>query len=138
MTQKVEFVGTVQFWPNGARGNPVALYMEKLENGECRISARLPEWRHIVGVGATVNKAAGNYELTLKAAVPADGAYEGPYWNNGIKAEKPAPPKPAAAVPPAGGGPSPVASDGATGTRTPPAPTGTPSVPPQGGAPSPS
>ncbi len=135
MTQKVEFVGTVQFWPNGARGNPVALYMEKLENGECRISARLPEWRHIVGVGATVNKAAGNYELNLKAAAPADGAYEGPYWNSGIKAEKPALPKPAAATPQAGGGPSPVASDGATGTRAPAAPTGTPSPPPQGTAP---
>ncbi len=69
MTQKFEFVGTVQIWPNGARGNPVALYLEKLENGECRISARLSEWRHVVGVGATVNKAAGNYELSLKAAV---------------------------------------------------------------------
>jgi hypothetical protein len=138
MTQKVEFVGSVQFWPHGARGNPVALYMEKLENGECRISARLPEWRHIVGVGATVNKAAGNYELNLKAAVPADGSYEGPYWNSGVKAEKPSPAKPAAATAPAGGDPSPVASDGATGTRTPPAPTGTPSVPPQGGAPAPS
>jgi len=125
MTQKFEFVGTVQFWPNGARGNPVALYMEKLENGECRISARLPEWRHVVGVGATVNKAAGNYELNLKAAVPADGAYEGPYWNSGIKAEKPAPPKPAAATPQAGGGPA----------GAPPAPTGTPSPPPQGTAP---
>jgi hypothetical protein len=125
MMQKFEFVGTVQFWPNGARGNPVALYMEKLENGECRISARLPEWRHVVGVGATVNKAAGNYELNLKAAVPADGAYEGPYWNSGIKAEKPAPPKPAAATPQAGGGPA----------DAPPAPTGTPSPPPQGTAP---
>ena len=118
MTKKVEFVGTVQFWPNGARGNPVALYMEKLENGECRISARLTEWRHIVGVGVTVNKAAGNYELNLKAAAPADGAYEGPYWNSGIKAEKPALPKPAAAAPPVGG------SEG-----------GTPPAPPQGTAP---
>ena len=97
MAQKLEFVGTVQFWPNGVRGNPVALFMEKTEGGECRISARLPEWRHIVGAGATVNKAAGNYELTLKAAVSAANAYEGPYWNGGIKAEKPAPPKPAAA-----------------------------------------
>jgi len=125
MTQKVEFVGTVQFWPNGARGNPVALYMEKLENGECRISARLPEWRHIVGVGATVNKAAGNYELNLKAAAPADGAYEGPYWNSGIKAEKPAPPKPAAATPQAGGGPA----------DAPATPTGMTSPPSQGTAP---
>ena len=113
MAQKLEFVGAVQFWPNGARGNPVALYMEKMENGECRISARLPSWRHVAGVGATVNKAAGNYELTLKAAVPAEGAYEGPYWNAGIKAEKPAPPKPAAASPaasPAPTGPPPASA----------------------------
>ena len=125
MTPKFEFVGTVQFWLTGARGNPVALYLEKLENGECRISARLPAWRHVVGVGATVNKAAGNYELTLKAAVPADGAYEGPYWNGGIKAEKPAPPKPAAATPQAGGSPA----------EAPPAPTGMPPTPSQGTAP---
>ena len=125
MAQKLEFVGSVQFWPNDVRGNPVALYMEKLENGECRISARLPEWRHIVGVGATVNKAAGNYELNLKAAVPAAGAYEGPYWNSGIKAEKPATPKPAVAASPAGGGP----------TDVPPAPPGTPPASSQGVAP---
>ena len=115
MAQKLEFVGTVQFWPNGVRGNPVALFMEKQESGECRISASLPGWRHIAGVGATVNKAAGNYELTLKAAVAAEGAYEGPYWNGGIKAEKPAPPKPA--VPP------PTPAPGATpGAPTAPAP----------------
>lgn len=104
MAPAVEFVGTVQFWPNGVRGNPVGLFMEKLDGGGCRISARLPEWRHITGVGATVNKAAGNYELNLKAAVPAEGAYEGPYWNGGIKAEKPAPPKPATAMPSVVGG----------------------------------
>lgn len=109
MAHKLEFVGAVQFWPDGVRGNPVALHMEKTESGECRISARLPEWRQIVGVGATVNKAAGNYELTLKAAIPAEGAYEGPYWNAGIKAEKPAPPKPAA-TPPAPAGPPPASA----------------------------
>jgi hypothetical protein len=119
MAHKIEFVGTVQFWPNGERGNPVALFMEKTESGECRISARLPDWRHVVGVGATVNKAAGNYELNLKAAAPAEGAYEGPYWNAGIKAEKPAPPKPAAAPSVTGGGPA----------DAPPVPTGT-SAPP--------
>src|SRR5438094_3069529 len=110
--------------------------MEKLENAECRISARMTASRPIVGVGATVNDAAGNYELNLKSAAPADGAYEGPYWNSGIKAEKPALPKPAAAAPPVGGGPSPVALDGATGTRAPAAPTGTPSPPPEGTTPS--
>jgi hypothetical protein len=120
MASKVEFVGTVQFWPNGVRGNPVGLFMEKLESGECRISARLPEWRHLVGLGATVNKAAGNYELTLKAAAPAEGAYEGPYWNGGIKVEKPAPPKPITAPSSAGGGLA----------DAPSAPTGPASMPP--------
>lgn len=125
MAQKLELVGTIQFWPNGVRGNPVALYMEKTESGECRISARLPAWRHVVGIGATVNKAAGNYELNLKAAASDDGAYDGPDWNAGIKAEKPAPPKPAAA-------PSAVSGPAEPGIPVPPASTGAPpaSAPP--------
>lgn len=128
MAHKLEFVGTVQFWPNGARGNPAALFMDKTENGDCRISARLADWRHVVGVGASVNKAAGNYELALKAAVAAEGAYEGPYWNAGIKAEKPAPPKPAAEaspVAPVGTPPAPSAAGGGPG----PAEPGTPAPP---------
>jgi len=120
MAQKLEFVGTVQFWPNGARGNPVALFMEKTESAECRISARLPDWRHVVGVGATVNKAAGNYELNLKTAASAEGAYEGPYWNDGIKAEKPAPPKPSVAPSVTGGGSAPAPPVPAGGTPAPP------------------
>jgi hypothetical protein len=94
----MEFIGTVQFFfKNGKRANPLALYLEQLENSECRISARLPQWRHIVGVGATPNKAAGDFEIKLKQAVPEPGAYDGPAWN-GIKAEKPVPPKPPAAT----------------------------------------
>ncbi len=129
MAQKLEFVGTVQFWPAGVRGNPVALYMEKEENGECRISTRLPAWKNIVGVGATVNKAAGNYEITLKAALPAEGAYEGPYWNAGIKAEKPAPPKPPAPAPTATPPPAAPSTGGAPppASEAPPAPTAPPS-----------
>ena len=100
----MEFIGTVQFFnKNGKRSNPLSLYLEQLENAECRISIRLPEWRHIVGIGATPNKAAGDFELKLKQAVPEAGAYDGPAWN-GIKAEKPPPPKPppAPAAKPAG------------------------------------
>jgi hypothetical protein len=126
MAPKGEFVGTVQFWPNGVRGNPVGLFMEKLESGECRISTRLPKWRHLVGIGATVNKAAGNYELNLKAAAPAEGTYEGPYWNGGIKAEKPAPPKPVPVPSSAGGGSSPAEP----GTRDPSSSAGPPAIPP--------
>lgn len=110
----MEFIGTVQFTVNGMRGNPVALFMEQVE-GEHRIASRLPQWRHIVGAGATVNKAAGNFEVNLKAAVPAEGAYEGPYWNGGIKAEKPAPPKPATAAPAATpAAPPPPSAEGST------------------------
>jgi hypothetical protein len=92
----MDFVGTVQFFDrNEKRNNPVSLFLENLQ-GESRISSRLPRLRHIVGVGATPNKAAGDFEGKLKAAFPEPGAYDGPSWN-GIKAEKPSPPKPAPA-----------------------------------------
>lgn len=134
MAQPLTFVGTVQFWPNGARGNPVALYMDQSEHGAYRITVRLPDWTHVVGTGATVNKAAGNYELNLKAAASATGAsYEGPYWNDGIKAEKPAPPKPAAVAPssvgegPADAPPAAIQAGGGP-ADAPPAPTALPSL----------
>jgi hypothetical protein len=93
----MEFIGTLQFFnQNGKRGNPIALYLERVETGECQIRAQLPQWRDLVGVGTTPNKAAGDFETKLKATYPAPGAYDGPAWN-GIKAEKPPPPKPAAA-----------------------------------------
>ncbi len=92
----MEFIGTLQFFnQNGKRGNPIALYLERLDSGECRISIRLPPWHELVGTGSTPNKAAGDFEIKLKAAYPLPGAYDGPAWN-GIKAEKPAPPKPPA------------------------------------------
>jgi hypothetical protein len=91
----VELIGTLQFFnQNGKRGNPMALYLERTASGECRISLRLPQWRELVGIGATPSKAAGHFEIQLKTAYPSPGAYDGPAWN-GIKAEKPAPPKPA-------------------------------------------
>ena len=94
MAGAMEFIGTLQFFnQNGKRGNPLALYLDRLDNGECRISIRLPQWHELVGVGATPNKAAGDFEIKLKSAYPLPGAYDGPAWN-GIKAEKPAPPKP--------------------------------------------
>jgi hypothetical protein len=90
---QMEFIGTVQFFhKNGKRENPTALFLERLEGGECRIGARVPQWRHVIGVGATPNKAAGDFEIKLKAVLPEAGAYDGPAWN-GIKAEKPVPPK---------------------------------------------
>jgi hypothetical protein len=112
----MELIGTIQFRMNGLRGSPVSIFMEQ-GDGEVRISIRLPQWKHIVGTGATVNKAAANFEANLKAALPSEEAYDGPYWNGGIKPEKPAPPKPAA--------PAPVASTAqplSEGSASPPAP----------------
>jgi hypothetical protein len=121
----MEFIGTVQFFnKNGKRANPLALYLEHSGTSECRISSRLPEWRHIVGLGATPNKAAGEFELKLKQAFPETGAYDGPAWN-GIKAEKPAPPKPA---PPAG--PTPTAAGEATSAAAAATPAPASTVPP--------
>src|SRR2546430_17681641 len=91
----MEFIGTLQFFnQNGKRGNPIALYLERAENGECRISAQLLQWRELVGVGAAPNKAAGDFGMELKVAHPGPGAYDGPAWN-GSKAQKPSPPRPA-------------------------------------------
>jgi hypothetical protein len=96
----MEFIGTLQvFNENGKRGNPMSLYLEHAENGEYRISPRLPQWAQLVGIGATPGKAAGDFEIKLKAAYPTPGAYDGPAWN-GIKAEKPAQPKPPASAAP--------------------------------------
>jgi hypothetical protein len=92
----MELVGTIQFFDsNGKRSNPIALFLDNAQ-GEYRISWRLPQWRPVIGAGATPNKAAGDFEAKLKAAFPEPGAYDGPSWN-GIKAEKPVPPKPAPA-----------------------------------------
>jgi len=116
----MEFVGTLQFFnQNGKRGNPIALYLERAENGECRISAQLLQWRELVGVGTSPNKAAGDFEMKLKAAHPTPGAYDGPAWN-GIKAEKPSPPKPAipAAAPKADSPAEPQAEAAASTTKS--------------------
>ena len=75
----MEFIGTLQFFnQNEKRGNPIALYLKHMETGECQIRAQLPQWRDLVGVGATPNKAAGDFEIKLKAAHPAPAAYDGP------------------------------------------------------------
>ena len=100
----MEFIGTVQFFnKNGKRANPMALYLERTPSGEYCIRPTLPQWRHLVGSGMTPNKAAGDFEIKLKGACPDAGAYDGPAWN-GIKAEKPVPPKPVTSA----GSPQPV------------------------------
>jgi hypothetical protein len=93
------FVGTVHFFQGPSKSNPVALYAHK-QGADFVIAAVIEPWNTVSGAGPTINKAAGNFEVNWKAQpIPAE-QYSGPHWEEGIKAEKPAPPpKPAAAAP---------------------------------------
>ncbi|MFZ5863125.1 MAG: hypothetical protein ACOYXR_09840 [Nitrospirota bacterium] len=96
------FVGTVHFFQGPSKSNPVALYARK-QGADFVIAAVIEPWNTVLGAGPTINKAAGNFEINWKAQpIPAE-QYSGPHWEEGIKAEKPAPPpKPAAPAPAAG------------------------------------
>lgn len=90
------FVGTVHVFQGPSKSNPVALYARK-QGADFVIAAVIDPWNTVSGSGPTINKAAGNFEINWKAQpIPAE-QYSGPHWEEGIKAEKPAPPpKPAA------------------------------------------
>lgn len=111
------FVGTVHFFQGPTKSNPIALYARK-QGGEFVIAAVIEPWNSVSGAGPTINKAAGNFEINWKAQpIPAE-QYSGPHWEEGIKAEKPAPPpKPAAPAP-------------AVGAAAPAQPAAAPAVPP--------
>jgi hypothetical protein len=104
------FVGTVHFFQGPTKSNPIALYARK-QGADFVIAAVIEPWNAVSGAGPTINKAAGNFEVNWKAQpIPAE-QYSGPHWEEGIKAEKPAPPpKPAAP-----------AAAGASAPATPPA-----------------
>jgi hypothetical protein len=108
------FVGTVHFFQGPNKSNPVALYARK-QGADFVIAAVIEPWNTVSGSGPTINKAAGNFEINWKAQpIPAE-QYSGPHWEEGIKAEKPAPPpKPAAPAPAA-------AAQSAPAPATPPA-----------------
>lgn len=93
------FVGTVHFFQGPNKSNPIALYARK-QGADFVIGAVIEPWDTVSGSGQTINKAAGNFEVNWKAQpIPAE-QYSGPHWEEGIKAEKPAPPaKPAAPAP---------------------------------------
>ncbi len=93
------FVGTVHFFQGPSKSNPIALYARK-QGADFVIAPVSEPWTGVSGTGPTINKAAGNFEINWKAQpIPAD-QYSGPHWEEGIKAEKPAPPpKPAAPAP---------------------------------------
>jgi hypothetical protein len=80
------------------------LYARK-QGADFVIAAVIEPWNTVSGTGPTINKAAGNFEINWKAQpIPAE-QYSGPHWEEGIKAEKPAPPpKPAAPAPAAAAG----------------------------------
>lgn len=96
------FVGTVHFFQGPSKSNPIALYARK-QGADFVIAAVIEPWNTVSGTGPTINKAAGNFEINWKAQpIPAE-QYSGPHWEEGIKAEKPAPPpKPPAPSPAAG------------------------------------
>lgn len=112
MANLLEYVGTIHIIMGVYRGNPIALYLQRTEQG-FRISPQVYPWNEIVGVGETPNRAAADLEEKWKAKGLAPEMYTGPHWEGGIKPEKPAPPKSAAAPKPTG---ATKPADGATAT----------------------
>jgi hypothetical protein len=90
----LEYVGSIHIFLGPYRGNPIALYLQRSENG-CRISPKAYPWNDVVGKGETPNKAAADFEEKWKTKGLSPDMYTGPAWEGGIKPEKPAPPKPA-------------------------------------------
>lgn len=96
----LEYVGSIHIFLGPYRGNPIALYLQRSEQG-CQISPKAYPWNDVVGKGETPNKAAADFEEKWKTKGLAPDMYAGPAWEGGIKPEKPAPPKPPAAPKPA-------------------------------------
>ena len=111
MANLLEYVGCVHIYLGPYRGNPIALYLKRTESS-CQISPKAYPWNDVMGVGETPNKAAADFEDKWKTKGLAAEMYSGPSWEGGIKPEKPAPPKPAAApaAPVAASVPQPAAS----------------------------
>jgi hypothetical protein len=101
MAEPLEYVGTIHIILGPYRGNPVALYLRRNE-GKVIISPKVYPFNSIAGEAETPNKAAADFEEKWKAkALVAPDMYDGPNWEGGIKPERPAAPKPAAASKPA-------------------------------------
>jgi hypothetical protein len=100
MAHLLEYVGSVHIYLGPYRGNPISLYLKRIEAG-CQISPKAYPWNDVVGSGETPNKAAADFEEKWKANGLSADMYSGPSWEGGIKPERPAPPKPPAAPKPA-------------------------------------
>jgi hypothetical protein len=107
MAHLLEYVGSIHIYLGPYRGNPIALYLKRLDT-RCEIGPKAYPWNDVVGVGETPNKAAADFEDKWKAKGLAPEMFSGPSWESGIKPERPAPPKPAA--PPATAAPKPAAA----------------------------
>lgn len=94
MANLLEYAGCVHIFLGPYRGNPIALYLQRSEDG-CRIAPKAYPWNDVVGKGETPNKAAADFEDKWKTKGLSPDMYTGPSWEGGIKPEKPAPPKPA-------------------------------------------
>jgi hypothetical protein len=99
MAALLEYVGCVHIYLGPYRGNPIALYLHRTESG-CQIGPKVYPWNDVTGVGETPNKAAADFEEKWKTKGLTTDMYSGPAWEGGIKPEKPAPPKSAAAQKP--------------------------------------
>lgn len=103
MAEPLEYVGSIHIILGPYRGNPVALYLRRSE-GKVVISPKVYPFNSIAGEAETPNKVAADFEEKWKAkALVAPDMYDGPNWEGGIKPERPAPPKPAAAPKPTPG-----------------------------------
>lgn len=118
MTQLLEYIGSIHIYLGPYRGNPIALYLKRLEHS-CQIGPKAYPWNDVVGTGETPNKAAADFEEKWKTKGLAPEMFSGPSWEGGIKPERPAPPKPA--VPPAAPGAVPAAPKPAAPTASVPA-----------------
>jgi len=95
MAHLLEYVGSIHIYLGPYRGNPIALYLKRLD-ARCEIGPKAYPWNDVVGSGETPNKAAADFEEKWKAKGLAPEMFSGPSWEGGIKPERPAPPKPAA------------------------------------------
>jgi len=124
MALLLEYVGCVHIFLGPYRGNPIALYLRRTDSG-CQIGPKVYPWNDVLGVGETPNKAAADFEEKWKVRGLTADMYSGPAWEGGIKPEKPAPPKPAAAAKPA----TPPAPKPAPAAQPAPPPQATPNQP---------
>ena len=79
MAHLLEYVGSVHIYLGSYRGNPISLYLKRIETG-CQIGPKAYPWNDVVGSGETPNKAAADFEEKWKANGLSADMYSGPSW----------------------------------------------------------